>query len=59
VDGSDVSQSSSAQLAVILDAASGPVFVKGLPISHPGVVRQHREAMINSYISRWIKIGVP
>lgn len=39
------------QLALILDAVSGPVFVKRLPISHPGVVRQHREAMINSHIT--------
>jgi hypothetical protein len=39
------------QLALILDAASGPVFVKGLPVSHPGVVRQRREAMINSHIT--------
>jgi len=39
------------QLALILDAASGPVFVKGLPVGHPGVVRQHREAMINSHIT--------
>ena len=39
------------QLALILDAASGPVFIKGLPVSHPGVVRQHREAMINPHIT--------
>jgi len=39
------------QLALILEAASGPVFVKGLPVGHPGVVRQHREAMINSHIT--------
>jgi hypothetical protein len=39
------------RLALILDAESGPVFVKGLPVSHPGVVRQHREAMINSHIT--------
>jgi len=39
------------QLALILDSAPGPVFVKGLPVSHPGVVRQHREAMINSHIT--------
>jgi hypothetical protein len=35
------------QLAVVLDAADGQVFVKGLRADHPGVVRQHREAMIN------------
>lgn len=39
------------QLALILDAALGRIFVKGLPISHPGVVRQHREAMINSHVT--------
>ena len=35
------------QLAVALDTVTGPVFVKGLQTDHPGVVRQHREAMIN------------
>jgi hypothetical protein len=35
------------QLAVVLDAADGQVFVKGLRADHPGVVRQHHEAMIN------------
>jgi hypothetical protein len=35
------------QLAAVLDTAGGEVFVKGLHTDHPGVVRQHREAMIN------------
>src|ERR1022692_5122770 len=35
------------QLAVVLETATGPMFVKGLCTDHPGVVRQHREAMIN------------
>jgi RIO1 family len=35
------------QLAVMLNTAGGQVFVKGLRAGHPGVVRQHREAMIN------------
>jgi hypothetical protein len=38
------------QLAVVLDTANGPVFVKGLRTGHPGVARQHREAMINPYV---------
>jgi hypothetical protein len=38
------------QLAVVLDTAGGPLFVKGLRADHPGVVRQHREAMINPYV---------
>jgi hypothetical protein len=29
---------------------TGTVFVKGRPADHPGVVTQHREAMINPYI---------
>src|ERR1035438_6489112 len=38
------------QLAIVLDTADGPVFVKGLRTDHPGVVRQRREAMINPYV---------
>jgi hypothetical protein len=38
-------------LALVLDTASGPVFVKGLPAEHPGAVRQEREAMINPHVS--------
>ena len=37
------------QLAVVLDTDAGWVFVKGLRVDHPGVVRQGREAMINPY----------
>jgi hypothetical protein len=37
------------QLAVILDTDTGTVFDKGLPVDHPGAVRQEREAMINPY----------
>jgi len=39
------------QLALILDATAGQVFVKGLPSGHPGVARQRREAMINTHIA--------
>ena len=38
------------QLAVVLDTADGQLFVKGLRTDHPGVVRQHREAMINPHV---------
>jgi hypothetical protein len=38
------------ELAAVLDTASGPLFVKGLRADHPGVGRQHREAMINPYV---------
>jgi hypothetical protein len=38
------------QLAVVLEADAGWVFVKGLRVDHPGVVRQGREAMINPYV---------
>jgi hypothetical protein len=38
------------QLAAALDTADGQVFVKGLRSDHPGVVRQHREAMINPHV---------
>ncbi len=38
------------QLAVILDTDASAVFVKGLPLDHPGVVRQGREAMINGHL---------
>jgi hypothetical protein len=34
----------------VLDTADGPLFVKGLRTDHPGVVRQHREAMINPHV---------
>jgi hypothetical protein len=38
------------QLAVVLDTDAGRLFVKGLRLDHPGVVRQGREAMINPYV---------
>jgi len=38
------------QLAVALDTDAGWVFVKGLRVDHPGVVRQGREAMINPFV---------
>jgi hypothetical protein len=38
------------QLGIVLDTADGQVFVKGLRSDHAGVVRQHREAMINPYV---------
>jgi hypothetical protein len=38
------------QLAVVLDTDAGWLFVKGLRLDHPGVVRQGREAMINPYV---------
>ncbi len=41
----------SSRLALVLDTASGSVFVKGLPADHPGTVRLEREAMINPHIS--------
>jgi hypothetical protein len=35
----------------VLDTAgAGTVFVKGLPLGHPGAVRQQREAAINPYV---------
>ena len=37
-------------LALILDTPHGTVFIKGLPAGHPGIVRQHREAMINPHV---------
>jgi hypothetical protein len=37
-------------LAAVLDTADGQLFVKGLRNDHPGVVRQHREAMINPHV---------
>src|ERR1035438_3070950 len=37
-------------VAVVLNTAGGQVFVKGLRTDHPGVVRQHREAMINPHV---------
>ena len=37
-------------LAAVLDTIDGPLFVKGVRTDHPGVVRQHREAMINPYV---------
>ena len=38
------------QLAVVLDTDAGTAFVKGLPLDHPGTVRQEREAMINPHV---------
>ena len=38
------------QLAAVLDTEAGTVFVKGLRVDHPGVVRQGREAMINPFV---------
>ena len=37
-------------LAAVLDTIDGPLFIKGVRTDHPGVVRQHREAMINPYV---------
>jgi hypothetical protein len=37
-------------LAAVLDTINSPLFVKGLRTDHPGVVRQHREAMINPHV---------
>jgi hypothetical protein len=35
----------------VLDTAdAGTVFIKGLPLDHPGAVRQQREAVINPYV---------
>jgi len=45
-----VSAGLNSQLAAVLDTASGPLFVKGLRTDHPGVVRQHGEAMINLHV---------
>ncbi len=45
-----VSTGLNSQLAVILDTDAGTVFVKGLPLAHPGAVRQEREAMINPHV---------
>ena len=33
-----------------LSPLAGTVFVKGLRVGHPGVVRQGREAMINPFV---------
>lgn len=45
-----VSAGLNSQLATVLDTAVGQVFVKGLRSDHLGVVRQHREAMINPHV---------
>jgi hypothetical protein len=45
-----VSMGLNSQLAVVLGTGTRSVFVKGLPLNHPGAVRQEREAMINSHI---------
>lgn len=40
-------------IALLLETAqAGSVFVKGLRLDHPGVVTQHREAVINPYVRR-------
>lgn len=49
-DARNVTSGLNSQLAVVLDTAEGQLFVKGLRTGHPGVVRQHREAMINPYV---------
>ncbi len=41
----------SSWLALVLDTASGSVFVKGLPADHPGAVCQEQEGMINPHLS--------
>jgi hypothetical protein len=38
------------EFAAFLRTAAGMVFAKGRPSDHPGVVTQHREAMINRYV---------
>ena len=38
------------QLAAVLETIDGPLFIKGVRTDHPGVVRQHREAMINPHL---------
>jgi hypothetical protein len=38
------------QLAAVLETDAGAVFVKGLRVDHPGVVRQGREATINPFV---------
>jgi hypothetical protein len=45
-----VSAGRNSHLAAVLDTIDGPVFVKGLRSDHPGVPRQHREAMINPHV---------
>ncbi len=45
-----VSAGLNSQLAVVLDTENDPLFVKGVRTDHPGVVRQHREAMINPHV---------
>jgi hypothetical protein len=45
-----VSAGLNSQLAVVLDTENGSLFIKGLRTDHPGVVRQHREPMINPYV---------
>lgn len=45
-----VSAGLNSQLAAALDTADGQLFIKGLRTDHPGVVRQRREAMINSHV---------
>jgi hypothetical protein len=45
-----VSAGLNSQLATVLDTDAGTVFVKGLRVDHPGVVRQGREAMINPFV---------
>jgi hypothetical protein len=45
-----VSAGLNSQLATVLDTDAGTVFVKGLRVDHPGVVRQAREAMINPFV---------
>ena len=45
-----VSAGLNSHLAAVLDTVDGPLFVKGVRTDHPGVVRQHREAMINPHV---------
>jgi hypothetical protein len=45
-----VSAGLNSHLAVVLGTVDGPLFIKGVRTDHPGVVRQHREAMINPHV---------
>lgn len=45
-----VSGGLNSHLAAVLETIDGSLFVKGVRTDHPGVVRQHREAMINPHV---------
>ena len=50
ISAASVSEGMNSELAAVLQAQDGAVFLKGLRLSHPGMVAQRREAAVNPFV---------